>query len=123
MSCVVGEVHLNRPLDYENLLSRTKTITVYVDAISTTGQASSATLQVNIININDNSPEFDLNVSSRYANVNGSGTLYQIVLKQLFKGRFPRLYCIIQLTVCFKMCMQNFRVSFPIELRLQPNSK
>ncbi|KAF6041180.1 hypothetical protein EB796_000518 [Bugula neritina] len=51
-----GEVHLNHALDYEQLVSKTKRI--IVDAMTSTGQVSSATLEISVTNVNDNPPVF-----------------------------------------------------------------
>ncbi|XP_067930437.1 cadherin-87A-like [Watersipora subatra] len=56
-----GEVHLLKELDYEELEYEEMFIKkkeIVVEAVTASGQASSATLQVNVIDINDNMPVF-----------------------------------------------------------------
>mgnify|MGYP001796946675 FL=1 len=58
---VSGEVYLTRALDYESLLTHTKRL--IVEATTQSGQSATATLEVNILNINDNYPQFQRSVS------------------------------------------------------------
>jgi len=67
--CLPGDVTLNQPLDYETLISKVENIMVAAD--SATGQTSSANLQINIMDANDNPPVFDQSVSDQtMSNIN-----------------------------------------------------
>lgn len=53
---------MNQRLDYEELFSKVKRLVV--EAVTLGGQRSSATLEINVLNINDNRPSFNRDVSN-----------------------------------------------------------